>query len=685
MHNPDISFNILTFDFPSKKQSFYFSDQETEQNWKIHKSNFPNKIESIFPEIKNNNIDYLYTSYLSQKDNFKSLLIDLKTENPGFTICFYNNQIHQYFKNNIKQIIKPGNSNNQIWILSKNKSTSKFNVYSKFSIKVKLCTTTKFPELLISFDGRSEILKQSIAKVTQNTSPTKFDQVLIKNNLLRWSEITLDEFQDFSKYFPVLNKKLIRSLNISSELPQQNNSITNYQKEINTFYDTFLNTKSFKKLIPIHKEGYLNLNSVRIKPKIAINNLLKNSGEIYKCYNQNSPKYIKPYKSCPHKTIHLFFIYHKDDKNTVIKLNNYFVNGLDWFKGLYHYAKILFYYEKEFNITFENRDNPIPKIENKLSNRIIDPNIKYFAIYITPQVVNKQDFTKQIIFYNIKTLLLNRNITSHAVDPKKIHIHSKKCVNNLPNIAIVILAKLEGIPWRLNTPIKNELIVGIGSYKHKEEDIEYIACTYSFSNDGKFNSFEYFIKEEFKILIGKISQSITDYESVHGYPDRLILHFCKSMTEKELKYFEKALIELNLDIPVFNISINKTETQEILAFDKNSKKFLLSNGSYINVDNNKYLLFINNQNSINKFNIVNSCQFPIMLNINCTDKSQLKNKKVITDLIDQVFQYSHMYWKSFKQQNIPVTIKYPEMIARIAPYLDGKIIPDFGKDNLWFL
>jgi hypothetical protein len=44
-----------------------------------------------------------------------------------------------------------------------------------------------------------------------------------------------------------------------------------------------------------------------------------------------------------------------------------------------------------------------------------------------------------------------------------------------------------------------------------------------------------------------------------------------------------------------------------------------------------------------------------------------------------------MYWKSFKQQNIPVTIKYPEMIARIAPYLDGKIIPNFGKDNLWFL
>jgi hypothetical protein len=37
------------------------------------------------------------------------------------------------------------------------------------------------------------------------------------------------------------------------------------------------------------------------------------------------------------------------------------------------------------------------------------------------------------------------------------------------------------------------------------------------------------------------------------------------------------------------------------------------------------------------------------------------------------------------QQNLPVTIKYPQMIAEIAPYSEGTGILPFGKNNLWFL
>ncbi len=40
---------------------------------------------------------------------------------------------------------------------------------------------------------------------------------------------------------------------------------------------------------------------------------------------------------------------------------------------------------------------------------------------------------------------------------------------------------------------------------------------------------------------------------------------------------------------------------------------------------------------------------------------------------------------SVRQQNLPVTIKYPEMVAQIAPYFEGDDIPDYGKNNLWFL
>ena len=43
------------------------------------------------------------------------------------------------------------------------------------------------------------------------------------------------------------------------------------------------------------------------------------------------------------------------------------------------------------------------------------------------------------------------------------------------------------------------------------------------------------------------------------------------------------------------------------------------------------------------------------------------------------------FYKSVSLQNLPVTIKYPEMVAQIAPHFVGDDITLFGKDNLWFL
>ena len=58
---------------------------------------------------------------------------------------------------------------------------------------------------------------------------------------------------------------------------------------------------------------------------------------------------------------------------------------------------------------------------------------------------------------------------------------------------------------------------------------------------------------------------------------------------------------------------------------------------------------------------------------------------LINQLIDQVYQFSRMYWKSVSQQNLPVTIKYPEMVAEIFPYFTHDKLPDHGKESLWFL
>lgn len=56
---------------------------------------------------------------------------------------------------------------------------------------------------------------------------------------------------------------------------------------------------------------------------------------------------------------------------------------------------------------------------------------------------------------------------------------------------------------------------------------------------------------------------------------RLIIHFYKKvMSEQELEPILDVLHHLELDIPVIIVSINKTESKELLAFDIKDPKTL---------------------------------------------------------------------------------------------------------------
>jgi len=107
-------------------------------------------------------------------------------------------------------------------------------------------------------------------------------------------------------------------------------------------------------------------------------------------------------------------------------------------------------------------------------------------------------------------------------------------------------------------------------------------------------------------------------------------------------------------------------------------------GTYISIGNKKYVL-CNNARYNNNYNPKDGFPFPVKLSIDCTEPQLLENDETINELINQVYQFSRLYFKSVMQQNLPVTIKYPEMIAEIVPYFDNAGIPPNVKNNLWFL
>jgi hypothetical protein len=259
----------------------------------------------------------------------------------------------------------------------------------------------------------------------------------------------------------------------------------------------------------------------------------------------------------------------------------------------------------------------------------------------------------------------------------------KNFAYTLQNMAIAINAKLGGILWRINTPISKELIVGVGAFKHLDANIQYIGSVFLFDNTGAFNSFEYFHHGQVDELAGSIENAIINFVKVNNKPNCLIIHFYKEMSEQEIEPIERVLYCLDLDIPFFVVTINKTESDDFVVFDGKNNDLLSYSGRYVNLGNQTFLLCNNTRYEDNVFSVIDGFPFPVKLKIHCSNDENLQtDSNIIAGLIDQVYQFSHIYWKSVKQQNLPVTIKYPEMVAQIAPHFSGGDIPaNIGENN----
>jgi hypothetical protein len=156
------------------------------------------------------------------------------------------------------------------------------------------------------------------------------------------------------------------------------------------------------------------------------------------------------------------------------------------------------------------------------------------------------------------------------------------------------------------------------------------------------------------------------------------------MSKREAKPITKMLNKLGLSIPILIVTINKTEISDVVMFDEHQQGFMPTSGTILRLHQNDFLLY---NNSRYKENEKCDLLFPIRVRLS---KVGLNNGEGITPsemhiLLNQIYQFSRMYWKSVKQQNLPITIKYPEMVAEIVPHFTEAELPPFGKNNLWFL
>jgi hypothetical protein len=144
---------------------------------------------------------------------------------------------------------------------------------------------------------------------------------------------------------------------------------------------------------------------------------------------------------------------------------------------------------------------------------------------------------------------------------------------------------------------------------------------------------------------------------------------------------------LKLEIPVIVVNISRTESRNLVLFDKTcpSNNMIPNSGAFVNIGHNQFLLCNNTRYGDTMPGARDGYPFPIKLHIRSTDEKLLEDSTLINHLVNQVYQYSRMYCSSVSQQSLPITVKYPELAAKKYQHFENNKIPDFGKENLWFL
>ena len=684
-------FNLLTFDWPQKPIMLYFSLEQIKGSVLVYKSNYPNNITEIFPNLVNEGIEKIYTTFDKNVEGTTPLEIDFNDKNVFLYKDFLNYKLYHYFKS-ISGVVVTRNfiKEPQVWVINKKEEKKDFWVFNKFSLKIQFSKVSKFPELVIAYDDTSKMSKKSVLEVLEDVPATYIKKIINDKSVLNYQKIDaeLKTSIDLEKSWPILNRELASKLNIDVEVERTKNRYIRYNTAIDEFVQTYLNNADFKTLIPLHSLNYLPVEETKILyVDRSCNDLVFKGGEI-----GFTPKLDFPTKGAlvtsPKPNITIFYIYHESHADVCKELHNHLQKGTGtYYKGLYKFANIESHTDMSLAIKYKDENNPLPEIIEKLNNSNFNYENTYVAFYISPIAKFDEDKTRKKVYYRVKEELLKRRIISQVIDFDKL----KSKINNyqfeLNNISLALLAKLEGKPWQLSTSSNRDLIIGVGAFKNVDENTNYVASAFSFNNSGSFKKFEYFTKSDTNLLAGSICDAIHQYANLEENPTKVVIHFYKEMSDKELKPIVQKMNRLKLDCPLYIININKTNSEDLIAFDNNwFNRLMPKSGTIINIGKKEYLLFNNTRyNDSEKHSEQEGYPFPIKLKISSPNNEEDLDNFEIKKLIEQVYQFSRLYWKSLRQQNVPITIKYPEMVAEIAPHFESGNIPPHGKEILWFL
>ena len=478
--------------------------------------------------------------------------------------------------------------------------------------------------------------------------------------------------------FPVINRNLAATLKTDYPFTMIPDKYDLLYRQVEWFYANYCSDDSFTGIVR-HKGQWKQAKAefhgrMDVSGKKLVFGQSMTETDAYRGLSKWGPLMLPPGRHFAY-----FFIYFEEQENAALKLYNYLLKK-EGFVKMVSFTRLPLRYEKDKKLVIKKGENPESKVREYLQNNDFDPEVVYFAFYISPYSRFETDEQKKKLYYRIKELLLYRNISMQEVEGRKL---AEDFSNSIANICIALIAKLGGVPWRLEGMEKSELVIGFGAYRNKGFKMCYTGSAICFSQDGIFREFDVFPAENIRSIAGSALKTFKQYRENYPEAKRMIIHFYKPMSRRELEPLEKMLREMKMDIPVVIAGISKTPSKSLLLFDQPEKNTMPADGTWAKTGKASYLLNINLRKQASSTKVKQT--MPLRIHFQCNREGYLEKEGMVLELLEQIYAFSYLHWRSVRQSPLPVTVKYPALIASFMPWFGRNFLPPHGRTRPWFL
>lgn len=673
--NSEHSINILPFALLREEVVFCFSETQKTGYQSVYTDNLPKE----YPQSKKDALGK--HTWWSLTGDRADLDLSVNLENsPRFSKHYLNFILFQHFRGR-EFLLGKNFINDTVVLVHQGQSKVKdCDAYDQFTLRIVENNLISGLGLLVTYDGERLVFTKSLEE--QKIHERFLSKVRHQGVLVNFNELSEPEKTDKANIFPVVNYGIRKALNLGFDWNFSENKYKKYFDKIEGFYEKSLKSLEIEETMKILTSGFHKIPTGNIRQTSENSNLLVFGENRTNFVPYNGIKESGPLERSPHEDVKFFFIFHEEDKDYANKLFSYFKRGYKNFPGIYSFAKLPFVLDENKTIRFI-KDNPVDEIAHQLESFDFTGKSKYAAIYLSRIRKNSGDEEEDAYYFRIKELLLRKGVVSQVIYRENINNPSFNFF--LPNISIALLAKLGGVPWRLYRQIRSDLVVGVGVDRQHGEKT-YVGSAFCFQNDGRFKGFNVFEENDVEALSRAIEGAIEGYISDNHNFDRLVIHYYKSMRGEEERIVSQALHKMKASVPYVVLTISETASKDYVVFDDIYDGKMPRSGTFVKLRFNEFLLCNNTRYSAGTASKVDGFPFPVKIRVKPSLGYQKTNDiRVVQELVDQVYQFSRMYWKSVRQRNLPVTIEYSKIMAKIVRNFESKDLGEFARTTLWFL